>query len=113
MIHACRTHDVPLGEGRAITISGRRIALFRTTSGWYAVDHRCPHAGGPLADGLTADCSVICPLHERRFALDTGEPIGHDCEGLVAHRVEVRGDAVLVELAPAAAPVAPAVPVAA
>ena len=96
MIHACRTHDVPLGEGRAITISGRKIALFRTASGWYAVDHRCPHAGGPLADGLTADCSVICPLHERRFALDTGAPIGHDGPGVTAYAVEVRGPQVLV-----------------
>jgi nitrite reductase (NADH) small subunit len=110
MIHACRTDDVPMGEGRSVTVDGRRIALFRTAAGWYAIDHACPHAGGPLADGLTADCSVICPLHERRFALDTGEPIGHDGPGVAAHRVEVVGRDVLVELAPERAP---AVPVAA
>jgi nitrite reductase (NADH) small subunit len=110
MTRACRIDDVPPGEGRTLTVSGRRIALFRTPSGWYAIDHRCPHAGGPLADGLTADCSVICPLHERRFALDTGEPIGHDGPPVAAHRVEVRGREVLVELAPERVP---AVPVAA
>jgi nitrite reductase/ring-hydroxylating ferredoxin subunit len=46
---------------------------------------------------------VICPLHERRYALDTGAPIGHDGPGVAAHHVEVRGDEVLVALA---APVA-------
>jgi nitrite reductase (NADH) small subunit len=107
MIRACRVDDVPVGEGRAVTVAGRRVALFRTTTGaWYALDHACPHADGPLADGITADCSVICPLHERRFALDTGEPIGHDGPGVAAHRVELRDGHVFVELAPAVLPAA-------
>jgi nitrite reductase (NADH) small subunit len=99
LVRACHVDDVPLGEGRACTVAGRRIALFRTTTGWYAIDHACPHAGGPLADGIAADCSVICPLHERRFALDTGAAIGHDGPGVAAHHVEVRGDEVFVALA--------------
>jgi nitrite reductase (NADH) small subunit len=103
MIRACHVDDVPLGEGRACTIAGRRIAVFRTPTGWYAIDDACPHAAGPLADGIASDCSVICPLHERRFALDSGVPIGHAGRGVTAHRVEVRGDEVLVALA---APVA-------
>ena len=104
MIRACSIHDVPMGEGRAVMLAGRRVALFRTPAGWFAVDHACPHAGGPLADGIAADCSVICPLHERRFALDTGEPIGHDGPPVAAHRVEVLGADVLVELVPAEVP---------
>ena len=103
MIPVCRVDDVPVGEGRARTVAGRRIALFRTATGWYAIDHACPHAAGPLADGIASDCSVICPLHERRFALDSGAPIGHDGPGVAAHRVEVRGDHVHVALAVPAA----------
>lgn len=99
----CSVDDVPRGEGRRVSVGGHRLALFRTAAGWYAIDHRCPHAGGPLADGIAADRSVICPLHERRFALDSGEPIGHECEAVRTHRVEVRGDHVYVELAPAPA----------
>ena len=105
MIPVCRVEDVPPGEGRRVTVAGRPIAVFRTPTGWYAIDNACPHAGGPLADGIASDCSVICPLHERRFALHTGAPIGHDGPGVVVHRVEVRGDEVLVALA---APVAAA-----
>jgi nitrite reductase (NADH) small subunit len=97
MIRACRVADVPLGEGRRVTLAGRRIALFRTTTGWYALDHACPHARGPLADGITADCSVICPLHERRFNLASGAPVGHDGPGVTAYRVEIRGRQIHVE----------------
>jgi nitrite reductase (NADH) small subunit len=103
MIRVCRVDDVPVGEGRARTVAGRRIALFRTATGWYAIDHACPHAGGPLADGIASDCSVICPLHERRFALDSGAPVGHDGPGVAAHRVVGRGDEVHVALAVPAA----------
>jgi len=98
MTHACRVTDVPMGEGRAITLAGRRVALFRTATGWYAIDNACPHAGGPLADGIASDCQVICPLHERRFALDTGEPVGHDCAPVAAYRVEVVDGLVMVDL---------------
>jgi nitrite reductase (NADH) small subunit len=76
MTRACHIDDIPLGEGRTVRVDGRRIALFRTTTGWYAIDHACPHAGGPLSDGIVADSCVICPLHNRRFDLSTGEQVG-------------------------------------
>jgi nitrite reductase (NADH) small subunit len=98
MIEVCRTADVPLGEGRAVTIDGRRIAVFRTADGWHALDNSCPHRAGPLADGLLADSCVSCPLHERRYDLRTGVALSGG-EPVSAHRVEVQGDRVLVELA--------------
>jgi nitrite reductase (NADH) small subunit len=95
----CRVSDVPPGEGRAVTVAGRRIAVFNAPTGWYALDHACPHLGGPLADGLLSDSCVTCPLHERRFDLRTGEAVGGGA-GAVAHRVEVRDGTVAVTLAP-------------
>jgi nitrite reductase [NAD(P)H] small subunit len=93
----CKVDDIPPGEGRAVTVAGRRIAVFNAPTGWYALDHACPHLGGPLADGLLADSCVTCPLHERRYDLRTGAALGGG-EGVVAHRVELRGDTVEVTL---------------
>lgn len=98
MIAVCAVEDVPLDEGRAVTLSGRRIAVFHCLSGWYAIDDRCPHRGGPLSDGIVADICVACPLHDRRFHLATGAALT-DGEGVTAHRVEVRGGMVFLELA--------------
>jgi nitrite reductase (NADH) small subunit len=98
MIRVCSVDDIPPGEGRAITVHGRRIAIFRTSERWYALDAACPHLGGPLADGIVADRTVICPLHERRFALDTGEALtGGPC--VQAHAIEVRNGQVYLQLA--------------
>ncbi len=97
MVFACRVQDVPSGEGRAVTVDGRRLAVFNAESGWFALDATCPHRGGPLADGIVAERSVTCPLHERRFDLATGEGLGvADC--VATHRVEVREDAVYITL---------------
>jgi nitrite reductase (NADH) small subunit len=102
-LYACRVDDIPLGEGRSITLDGRRIAIFRSSAGWYALDAVCPHMGGPLADGIVCDRSVICPLHDRRFDLRTGAGMNSE-DTVLAHDVDVRGDRVFVTLAPALDP---------
>ncbi|HWI22788.1 MAG TPA: nitrite reductase small subunit NirD [Baekduia sp.] len=64
--------DVPMLEGRSVAFDGGRIAIFRLRDGWAAIDHSCPHADGPLADGIVADSCVTCPLHGHRYDLRTG-----------------------------------------
>ena len=98
MIEVCSTGDVPLGEGRAATVEGRRIAIFHAEGGWFALDDECPHRGGPLSDGILADSCVVCPLHDRRFALADGAPL-NDGGGVTAHRIELRAGRVWVKLA--------------
>ena len=99
-MYACRVDDVPLGEGRAITLDGRRIAIFRSAAGWFALDAACPHRGGPLADGIVCDNAVICPLHDRRYDLASGEALNAD-DGVTAHSVQLDGERVCVTLAAA------------
>ena len=90
--------DVPLLEGRSVAVGDRRVAVFKLLDGSFrATDAVCPHAGGPLADGIVADSCVTCPLHNRRFDLTTGESDG--IERVDVHEVEVRGGALWVKLA--------------
>jgi nitrite reductase/ring-hydroxylating ferredoxin subunit len=65
--------DIPIGEGRAYAVGDRMIAVFRLRDGdVHAVSAVCPHAGGPLADGLVDRRVVVCPLHQHTFDLHTG-----------------------------------------
>lgn len=95
-----RGADVPLWEGRRVTVDGRRVAIFRTEDGLHAVSADCPHADGPLQDGLVADGCVTCPLHGWRFDLRDGERIGADAggEGLTVYQVAERDGALLLRL---------------
>lgn len=93
-----RVADVPLWEGRRVTVAGRRVAIFRTDDGLHAVSADCPHAGGPLQDGLVADGCVTCPLHGWRFDLRDGERIGAEGDGLAVYEVVERDGALLLRL---------------
>ena len=70
-----RVEDVPLNEGKTVTVAGRAIALFHTDTGFKAIAATCPHRGGPLADGLVGGGVVICPLHGWRIDLSCGEVV--------------------------------------
>ncbi|HYM76848.1 MAG TPA: nitrite reductase small subunit NirD [Candidatus Dormibacteraeota bacterium] len=70
-IAQCR--DIPLREGRAVKVGNREIAIFNLGDRFLAVDNRCPHQGGPLADGIVSGGSVVCPLHAWKISLETGE----------------------------------------
>ena len=100
-----RAADVPLLEGRSVRFGPRRVAVFRLPTGWAAIDHACPHAGGPLADGLVGEACVTCPLHGWRFDLLTGERLGGEGPALATYDVRER-DGVLELRATAAEPLA-------
>jgi nitrite reductase/ring-hydroxylating ferredoxin subunit len=64
--------ELPVGEGRAYAVGHEMVAMFRLRSGALrAVSAVCPHAGGPIADGLADDEVVVCPLHQNTFDLAT------------------------------------------
>jgi nitrite reductase (NADH) small subunit len=71
-VRVTRCADVPLREGRAVTLAGREIAIFNLGDRFMATDNQCPHQGGPLCDGIVAGDSVVCPLHAWKVRLDSG-----------------------------------------
>jgi nitrite reductase (NADH) small subunit len=64
--------NIPPREGRAAMMGDREIAIFNLGDRFLAVDNRCPHKGGPLADGIVAGGTVVCPLHAWKFSLQSG-----------------------------------------
>jgi nitrite reductase (NADH) small subunit len=89
--------QIPPGEGRSFLVGDIGVAVFRTRDGkFYATQARCPHRGGPLADGLTDGTTVVCPLHDRMFSLASGEGIGNECS-IAIYPVAVSNDLIFLE----------------
>jgi nitrite reductase (NADH) small subunit len=67
-----RAENIPLRQGRAVTVAGKDLAIFNVNGRYLTIDNRCPHKGGPLSDGIVAGATVVCPLHGWRFDLESG-----------------------------------------
>jgi len=87
---------VPRGEGRVFAVGDLRLAVFRTHGDQvFATQERCPHLGGPLADGLIDENSVICPLHDRMYDLRSGAGLNTECS-VRTYPARVGSDGVIV-----------------
>jgi apoptosis-inducing factor 3 len=67
-----RLAELPAGEMREVELAGNKILLVRQGDAVSAIGATCPHAGGPLAQGVLAGGRVICPWHKAEFCVRTG-----------------------------------------
>ena len=72
----CKSEELPEGERRLIEVDGIRIGVFNVDGELFAIEDRCSHDDGPLAEGEfdPAACTVECPRHGSLFDLRSGRP---------------------------------------
>ena len=96
-----RAEDIPLREGRAVHIAGHDIAVFNLGGQFLAVENKCPHRGGPLADGIVSGRTVVCPLHAWKVDLESGQVTNRAEENpcVTTFATAVRAGVLMLELA--------------
>jgi 3-phenylpropionate/trans-cinnamate dioxygenase ferredoxin component len=75
-ISVCPEAELPPGEMQLVEVDGRKIGVFNCGGELYAIEDRCSHDDGPLAEGEfdSDSCTVECPRHGSLFDLTTGRP---------------------------------------
>ena len=75
-ITVCPVAELGEGEMRLVEHGERKIGVFNCEGTLYAIEDRCSHDNGPLAEGEfdPAACTVECPRHGSLFDLSTGRP---------------------------------------
>ncbi|HEX3316507.1 MAG TPA: non-heme iron oxygenase ferredoxin subunit [Solirubrobacteraceae bacterium] len=76
IIDVCTVSDLPTGERKLVEWEGIEIGVFNCGGDYLAIEDRCSHDDGPLAEGeFDADtCTVECPRHGSLFDLRSGKP---------------------------------------
>ena len=98
-VTVARVGDVPVGQGRQVTVEGRWVALFNVGGAYHALDNLCLHRGGPLAEGAIGNGTVTCPWHGWQYDIATGTMIQDQRVGVTRHEARVVGDEIQVRLA--------------
>jgi nitrite reductase (NADH) small subunit len=80
VVNLGRADKIQAGHGLCFVVGGEEVAVFRQRDGGiFAVQNRCPHRHGPLADGMIGGGQLVCPLHAHVFDLKTGRGAEHEC----------------------------------
>ena len=72
----CTTEELPDGTSRIVQVDGIDIGVFNCGGELLAIEDRCSHDDGPLAEGEfdAGACTVECPRHGSLFDLRSGRP---------------------------------------
>jgi len=97
-VRAAAVDDIRDGGARSFAYLDKRIALFRTPSGVFACDNRCPHQGYALVRGDVNDGVLTCAWHNWKFELGTGT-CRYGGENIRTYPVQIRDGQVFIDIA--------------
>ena len=77
LIDVCPADSLPPGAVRLVAWEDLEIGVFNCAGEYLAIEDRCSHDDGELADGELdeATCTIECPRHGSRFDLNSGKPV--------------------------------------
>lgn len=98
-VSVCPRSSVHAGEMVLQETDGNEVVLAEVEGQVYAFDAICTHALGYLDQGDLVGHQVVCPLHEGRFDIRTGEVVaGEPEEPINVYETRVDGDTVYVNV---------------
>jgi 3-phenylpropionate/trans-cinnamate dioxygenase ferredoxin subunit len=76
VIEVCPLSELGPGQRKLVEFDDLEIGVFNCAGALYAIEDRCSHDDGPLAEGGfdQETCTVECPRHGSLFDLTTGKP---------------------------------------
>jgi nitrite reductase (NADH) small subunit len=92
--------DVRAGDVIAVSVEGVEMVLGLDGERYFALQRRCVHRGGDLADGIVSRGHVVCANHGWRFSTATGRHDQASDVCLVSYDVRVVGEQIEIDPTP-------------
>jgi NADPH-dependent 2,4-dienoyl-CoA reductase/sulfur reductase-like enzyme/nitrite reductase/ring-hydroxylating ferredoxin subunit len=93
--------DLPDGAMHPVEVDGAKILLIRDGQTVHAIGATCPHAGGPLDEGIRNGDRIICPWHKAAFCIRTGALLDPPAvDNLPRYEARIDGQRILVTTPP-------------
>ena len=77
LVDVAPVDELPPGSVKIVRAGQIAIGVYNLGGEYYAIEDRCSHDDGPLAEGDfdPEDAVVVCPRHGSRFDIRTGRPL--------------------------------------
>jgi nitrite reductase/ring-hydroxylating ferredoxin subunit len=83
---------------KLVRIEGTPVLLIKQAGQIFAVDNRCPHMGCSFFGGTLEGFTILCPCHDWRFNLQTGEYEKEKSLKLVTFKLKISDGKIWVEI---------------
>ena len=97
-VTAAKVSEISEGEGKAVKVGGKDIAIFNVEGEFYAIDDACRHKGGLLGEGMLDGNIVTCPWHHWQYNVMTGISPTNLQIKVETYEVKVEGDKIKVKV---------------
>ena len=97
-VKVAKKSEIPSDTGKHVEVKGKEMALFKIGNKVCAIQHVCPHQGGPLAEGGIEGSVVTCPWHGWQFDVTTGECTFNPSVKQEVFTVKEEGDDIFVAI---------------
>ena len=91
-------NELQEGSMKLVKVEGLPVLLIKQFGQIYAIDNRCPHMGCMFSGGTLDGPVIVCPCHDWRFDLKTGEYEEDPEIKLVSYECKVESGKIWVRL---------------
>ena len=99
-VKVAQVGEVAPGDMTMIKLGRDQILLANVDGTFYAINNMCTHKMGRLAKGRLDDVEVVCPFHQARFSVVTGEALTSPARKSVqTYEVHVSGEEIMIRAA--------------
>jgi NAD(P)H-dependent nitrite reductase small subunit len=97
-VKAIRADELAPGQARSVILGGTSVALFNVGGTFHAIENKCAHRAGPLAEGFVSGNVVFCPWHDWQYDVTSGTCLNAPGFAVRSFSVSVVDGDVLVEV---------------
>ncbi|HLY12223.1 MAG TPA: regulatory iron-sulfur-containing complex subunit RicT [Planctomycetota bacterium] len=97
-IYLAKKAEIEPGKAIVADLGGSKVAVFNVDGVFHVLSNDCGHQGGPLGEGKLEGFSVICPWHQWKFDVTTGNCLSVGGSSVRRYEVGAAGEDLFVKV---------------
>ncbi|MGD0645369.1 MAG: Rieske (2Fe-2S) protein [Candidatus Bathyarchaeia archaeon] len=91
-------NELQEGSMKLVSVEGVPVLLIKQSGQIFAIDNRCPHMGCAFSGGTLEGFLIVCPCHDWRFDLETGEYQDEPAIKLTSYEFKLKSGKIWIRL---------------